>query len=65
MMTPEEHKKRHEELHKSLDKLIADFIGHTEKFISSTTIFELFEWSLLIDILLIRPSFIPKVDGKS
>ena len=27
-MTPEEHKKRHEELHQSLDELCADYIGH-------------------------------------
>lgn len=28
-MTPEEHKARHVELHKSLDELVADFIQQT------------------------------------
>ena len=27
-MTPEEHKQRHIELHKSLDELFADYISH-------------------------------------
>jgi hypothetical protein len=44
-MTPEEHKKRHRELHDALDELVADFIRHTEKSLGSTTIVELLLWS--------------------
>ena len=40
-----EHIKRHKELHKNLDELVADFISHTEKLLSKTTIMELMEWS--------------------
>ena len=41
----EEHIERHIQLHKSLDELIADFIGHTGKLPSKTTILELMQWS--------------------
>lgn len=41
----EEHRKRHEELHKYLDELVADFIDKTGKLPSKTTIFELMLWS--------------------
>lgn len=34
-MTLEEHKKRHIELHKALDELLADFIANTGKFPST------------------------------
>jgi len=44
-MTPEEHKKRHQELHQALDELVADFISNTNALPSSTTIFELMKWS--------------------
>ncbi len=44
-MTEEEHMKRHEELHQMLDELIVDFIQHTGKLPSSTTIYELMVWS--------------------
>ena len=45
-MTPEEHKKRHEELHQAFDQLLADFIVHnTDKLLSNTTVLELVEWS--------------------
>ena len=40
-----EHKKRHEELHKNLDELVADFINHTKKLPSKSTVMELMEWS--------------------
>lgn len=40
-----EHKERHELLHKHFDELLADFIGHTRKLPSKTTIFELLQWS--------------------
>jgi hypothetical protein len=41
----EEHKKRHQELHKCLDELVADFINFTGKSLSGATIMELMEWS--------------------
>lgn len=40
-----EHIERHKELHKMLDELCADFIRHTNRMPSSTTIMELMEWS--------------------
>jgi hypothetical protein len=43
--TTNEHKARHVELHKSLDELLADFIGHTGGLPSQTTVMELIEWS--------------------
>lgn len=39
------HKQRHIELHRYLDELSADFIGHTGKLPSKTTIMEFMEWS--------------------
>lgn len=39
------HKARHVSLHKSLDELVADYFHHTHKMLSSSTIFELLEWS--------------------
>ena len=50
-MTREEHMKRHEELHKSLDELVADYVSHTYNFsgkwksLSDTSIMELMTWS--------------------
>jgi len=44
-MTPEEHKQRHIELHKALDELLADFITHTKKLPSETSLTELIKWS--------------------
>lgn len=44
-MTTEEHKQRHIELHRALDELAADFINHTGKLPSTTTIMELVRWS--------------------
>jgi len=47
-MTPEEHKKRHVELHKALDELFADYISHhpiyTTGFLS-TPIEKLLKWA--------------------
>lgn len=40
-----EHKLRHQELHKMLDELIADYILHTNKLLSNTTLIELIKWS--------------------
>jgi hypothetical protein len=45
LMEREEHKQRHQELHKLLDELLADFIRHTGKLPSQTTVMELLEWS--------------------
>ena len=40
-----DHKARHVELHRSVDELVADFIRHTERLPSKTTVMELLEWS--------------------
>jgi len=44
-MTHSEHKEKHKILHKALDELVADFISHTEKMPSDTTVLELMKWS--------------------
>lgn len=44
-MTKEEHIKRHQELHKSLDELVADMIENTAKMLNETTVMELMTWS--------------------
>jgi len=44
-LTSEEHKKRHQELHKYFDELFADFIFHTEQLPSKTTVMEFMQWS--------------------
>lgn len=44
-MDKEEHVKRHQELHKSLDELLGDFITHTGQRPSQSTIMELLRWS--------------------
>jgi len=44
-MNHEEHKERHIKLHASLDELVADFIMHTEKRPSQSTVLELIGWS--------------------
>jgi len=44
-MNPEEHKEKHIKLHKSFDELTADYVSHTEKLLSETTVMELIEWS--------------------
>jgi len=44
-MTKEEHAFLHQQLHSSLDELVANFIYHTGKLPSKTTIFELILWS--------------------
>ena len=44
-MHGEEHKARHVLLHKELDELLADFIMHTHKLPSQTTIMEFLTWS--------------------
>lgn len=44
-MDDKEHRGRHIALHKSLDELVADYIGETGNLPSQHTIFELMEWS--------------------
>ena len=44
-MTKEQHITTHKELHKYFDELIADFIDHTDRLPSETTVMELMEWS--------------------
>lgn len=43
----EAHKERHGELHQMFDELVADFILHTGKLPSQTTLKELMDWSYL------------------
>jgi hypothetical protein len=44
-MDTTEHRARHILLHKRLDELLADFIRHTKKLPSQTSIMDLMEWS--------------------
>lgn len=44
-MTREEHIKIHKELHRKLDQLVADFIGHNQGLPSTATILDLMGWS--------------------
>lgn len=44
-ITKREHLKRHKELHKALDELVADFILCTDKRPSTSTVMELMEWA--------------------
>lgn len=44
-MTEEKHKERLLELHRALDELVADFINHTNKLPSKTSLMELMNWS--------------------
>ena len=45
MITEEEHKQIHVELHKALDRLLADFIGHTKEPFLDRPIKDLIDWS--------------------
>ena len=45
MISEEEHKAIHVELHKYLDELIADFLRQTGKPLSEITLLDLVEWS--------------------
>ena len=40
------HIKRHNTLHQNLDELVEDFMAHTNRLPSNTTIIELMEWSV-------------------
>jgi len=44
-MNKKDHIKKHKELHSGLDELIADFITHTSKSLSASSIMDLIEWS--------------------
>jgi len=44
-MTPEEHKARHQLLHRNFDELVADWIGHTKELPSRSSIADLMRWS--------------------
>jgi len=44
-ISKEDHKKIHEELFEALDILVADFIFHTSKLPSKTTLMKFMEWS--------------------
>lgn len=48
-MTTAEHKARHIELHRALDELVADYIGHQsfsyDACLSNRTIMDLIQWS--------------------
>lgn len=44
-MTTEEHKARHEELHRSLDELLADWLNNDATASSKRSVFDLLEWS--------------------
>jgi len=45
MINPTPHQLRHQELHRCLDELLADFISHTGKLPSNTTVMELLTWA--------------------
>jgi len=45
MLSREEHIARHKELHRYLDELVADWITHTGKLPSTSSVFELMMWS--------------------
>ena len=44
-LTGEEHKDKHIMLHRQLDELASDFLRHTGKLPSDTTVMELLQWS--------------------
>lgn len=45
-MKVEDHKRRHAELHRAVDELIADYLCHNrKKRLGNTTVLELVQWS--------------------
>jgi len=44
-MTRKQHIARHKKLHKCLDELLADWLSHTGKFLTKTTVMEFLQWS--------------------
>jgi len=45
MITEEEHQERHAKLHLALDELIADWIAHGDGMPSTSTVYDLMQWS--------------------
>ena len=43
--TREEHVARHKVLHAALDELVADFISHTGRLPSQTSVIDLMQWA--------------------
>lgn len=39
------HIKRHVDLHRALDELMADYVGHTRRLLGQTTMIEFMQWS--------------------
>ena len=44
-MTEREHRKRHGELHRALDELVADWITNTKSLPSESAVMDLMSWS--------------------
>ena len=44
-MTEEEHRQRHEVLHRMLDELVADWISHSTRLPGQATVMELMTWA--------------------
>jgi len=44
-MNKEQHRQHHEELHKAVDELVADFISQTEQLLTKTSIMDILIWS--------------------
>ena len=44
-MNEEEHKKKHEDLHRAFDELMDDWMTHTQRRPSKSSVLELLEWS--------------------
>lgn len=42
---PEQHQARHVELHRALDELVADWLRHTRKLPSTSSVMDLMQWS--------------------
>lgn len=44
-MTPKQHKRRHEELHRALDELLADYLQQHHALPSNISVMDLLQWS--------------------
>jgi hypothetical protein len=47
MITFDQHKQIHKELHRAFDELLADYLLYSEKLPSEITVFELMKWSYI------------------
>jgi hypothetical protein len=45
MITYDQHKQIHKELHRSFDELLADYLLYSKKLPSEISVFELMKWS--------------------